>query len=120
MSLLRSITPECCPKAYLKFKDLITDKTPLIGIEPSAILTFRDEYLRLADDKKSAKKLSENCFTIEEFLANEHEKKNIDTSNSDISNPLQSNVYYNISKDFNKNILKLSYGKKKHFLIKII
>src|SRR5690554_2812009 len=27
------------------FKDLIGDKVPLIGVEPSAILTFRDEYL---------------------------------------------------------------------------
>src|SRR5690606_34137192 len=30
-------------------KDLITDTVPLIGIEPSAILTFRDEYLDLVD-----------------------------------------------------------------------
>src|SRR5690606_22234918 len=31
-------------------KDTITAETPLIGIEPSAILTFRDEYLDLADE----------------------------------------------------------------------
>lgn len=34
------------------FAALISEKTPLIGIEPSAILTFRDEYLRLAGDKE--------------------------------------------------------------------
>ncbi|MEE3999443.1 FAD-linked oxidase C-terminal domain-containing protein [Tenacibaculum sp. FZY0031] len=62
------------------FKELISKETPLIGIEPSAILTFRDEYLRLADDKTSAKKLSENSFTIEEFLANEHAKGSVDTT----------------------------------------
>ena len=62
------------------FKELISKETPLVGIEPSAILTFRDEYLRLADDKISAKKLSENCFTIEEFLANEHANGSIDTT----------------------------------------
>lgn len=62
------------------FKELISEETPLVGIEPSAILTFRDEYLRLADDKISAKKLSENCFTIEEFLANEHANGSIDTT----------------------------------------
>lgn len=62
------------------FKELISDKIPLIGIEPSAILTFRDEYLRLADDKTSAEKISKNCFTIEEFLANEHANDKIDTS----------------------------------------
>ena len=32
-------------------KDLITENKPLIGIEPSAILTFRDEYIDLADDE---------------------------------------------------------------------
>ena len=59
------------------FKDLITKETPLIGIEPSAILTFRDEYLRLADDKDSAKKIAESTFTIEEFIKQEFEKKHI-------------------------------------------
>ncbi len=62
------------------FKDIITDDVPLIGIEPSAILTFRDEYLRLADDKSSAKKTAKNAFTFEEFLNNEHQQKNIDVS----------------------------------------
>ena len=38
------------------FKDLISNDAPLIGIEPSAILTFRDEYIRLTDDKDAAKK----------------------------------------------------------------
>ncbi|TVZ55321.1 hypothetical protein OD91_0567 [Lutibacter sp. Hel_I_33_5] len=61
------------------FKDLITDKSPLIGIEPSAILTFRDEYIRLADDKVSAEKIAKNTFTIEEFLASEFKKGNINS-----------------------------------------
>ncbi|MDA9339602.1 FAD-binding protein [Polaribacter sp.] len=56
------------------FKDLITEETPLIGIEPSAILTFRDEYIRLADDTVSAEKIAKNVFTFEEFLAKELEK----------------------------------------------
>ena len=58
---------------------LITDETPLIGIEPSAILTFRDEYIDLADDDKfeAAKQLAKNVFTIDEFIANEIEKGNI-------------------------------------------
>ena len=61
------------------FKELITAETPLIGIEPSAILTFRDEYIRLADDPISAEKISKNAFTFEEFLANEVEKGNINS-----------------------------------------
>lgn len=53
------------------FKDIISEKTPLIGIEPSAILTFRDEYIRLATDKNSAEKISKNALTIEEFFKKE-------------------------------------------------
>ena len=53
------------------FSDYITEDCPLIGIEPSAILTFRDEYIRLADDKVNAEKLAKNVFTIEEFFKNE-------------------------------------------------
>ncbi len=60
------------------FKNCITNETPLIGIEPSAILTFRDEYIRLADDKKAAEKIAENTFTFEEFLQKEHQQKKID------------------------------------------
>jgi len=61
------------------FKDLITNEIPLVGIEPSSILTFRDEYLRLADDKNAAKEISKNTFTIEEFIKQEFEKKHIST-----------------------------------------
>ncbi|MGB5941326.1 MAG: FAD-linked oxidase C-terminal domain-containing protein [Leeuwenhoekiella sp.] len=53
------------------FKDLITTETPLLGIEPSAILGFRDEYPRLVDDVASAKALAANTFLIDEFLLNE-------------------------------------------------
>ncbi|WP_310557923.1 FAD-linked oxidase C-terminal domain-containing protein [Flavobacterium sp.] len=53
------------------FKDLISEDTPLIGIEPSAILTFRDEYIRLAKDNEGAEKISKNALTIEEFFKKE-------------------------------------------------
>jgi len=58
---------------------LISAETPLIGIEPSAILTFRDEYIDLADDDKweKAKTLSKNVFMLEEFIAMEIDKGNI-------------------------------------------
>ena len=69
-----------CDQNISIFKNLITEKTPLIGIEPSAILTFKDEYIRLADDTLSAKKIAKNTFTFEEFLAKEFKNKNIDTS----------------------------------------
>ena len=53
------------------FKDCISAETPLIGLEPSAILTFRDEYIRLADQKKQATTLAKHVFLIDEFLSNE-------------------------------------------------
>lgn len=53
------------------FKDLIDEEHPLVGIEPSAILGFRDEYIRLAKDIEEAKILAKNTFTIEEFLSAE-------------------------------------------------
>ena len=62
------------------FKELITEQTPLVGIEPSAILTFRDEYIRLADDVNSATIISKNTFTIEEFILKEFEKGTIRTN----------------------------------------
>ena len=62
------------------FKELITEQTPLVGIEPSAILTFRDEYIRLADDVNSATVISKNTFTIEEFILKEFESGTIRTN----------------------------------------
>ncbi|WP_424493645.1 FAD-binding and (Fe-S)-binding domain-containing protein [Salinimicrobium sp. GXAS 041] len=53
------------------FKNIISEETPLLGIEPSAILTFRDEYLRLADDKPAAEKLAKSTFLIDEFIKKE-------------------------------------------------
>ena len=55
---------------------IVTEETPLIGIEPSAILTFRDEYIDLATDEQldAARQLSKNVFTFEEFIAREIEK----------------------------------------------
>ncbi len=50
----------CATKNVNIFKNLITENTPLIGVEPSAILGFRDEYIRLADDKASAEKIAKN------------------------------------------------------------
>jgi len=54
-------------------KDKISEKTPLVGIEPSAILTFRDEYLDLAEEnlRQEANLLAQNSLMIDEFLERE-------------------------------------------------
>lgn len=58
---------------------IITEATPLIGIEPSALLTFRDEYPDLASDAllDKANALSKNALLIDEFLAREIDKGHI-------------------------------------------
>ncbi len=60
-------------------KDKVTSEIPLIGIEPSAILSFRDEYPDLVGNelKKSAKALAKNVLMIDEFLASEIKKGKI-------------------------------------------
>ena len=54
-------------------KDLVSADVPLIGIEPSAILTFRDEYPDLvdADLLPATKQLAKHALLIDEFLAKE-------------------------------------------------
>ncbi|MBZ9650419.1 FAD-binding and (Fe-S)-binding domain-containing protein [Psychroflexus montanilacus] len=59
------------------FEPVVTDEIPLLGIEPSTVLSFRDEYLKLASDKPSAEKLSKHVFLIEEFLDAEIKAGNI-------------------------------------------
>ena len=52
---------------------VVTDDAPLVGIEPSAILTFRDEVPDLvpASLAAAARRLASRTFTIDEFLARE-------------------------------------------------
>lgn len=62
--------------------NIISEKSPLIGIEPSAILSFRDEYPALVEQKlqEKAKQLAKNSFLFEEWFTQEIEKGNIKKS----------------------------------------
>ena len=73
---------KCAEQNVLIFHPIIDIETPLIGIEPSAILSFKDEYPRLVDKefKSMANELSEHVFTIETFLYHEFLKGNIKES----------------------------------------
>lgn len=53
--------------------DVITDAAPLIGLEPSAILGFRDEFPDLVPTqlKEAARQLSHRALLVDEFLARE-------------------------------------------------
>ncbi len=69
-------------KNVISLKDVITSEHPLIGIEPSAILTFRDEYPELVETslKDEAMKLGKNCLLFDEFIMREVKAGTIDSS----------------------------------------
>jgi len=61
------------------FAPLVSADRPLVGIEPSAILGFRDEFPDLTGEvhKVIANKLAENVFTFEEFITAEFRRGRI-------------------------------------------
>jgi FAD/FMN-containing dehydrogenase/Fe-S oxidoreductase len=54
-------------------KDIITDENPMIGIEPSAILGFRDEVPDLVPERliEAARTLAKRALLLDEFIARE-------------------------------------------------
>ena len=64
------------------FESIISPETPLLGIEPSAILSFKDEYLRIVNTelKAMAKEIAENVLLIDEFIAREIHQGRIQSS----------------------------------------
>jgi len=65
-----------------RLASLVTDAEPLIGIEPSAILGFRDEYPALVDPslRDTARKLAPCCLLLDEFIDREIAAGRIDAS----------------------------------------
>ncbi len=59
--------------------EIISEETPLVGLEPSCILTFRDEYPDLVepDLKTSAIKLGKCVLLYDEFIVREFQNGNI-------------------------------------------
>lgn len=56
-------------------KDLISAETPLVGIEPSCILSFRDEYPDIVgpEYREAAKDMAGHCMLFDEFMMREVE-----------------------------------------------
>lgn len=56
-------------------KDLVSAETPLVGIEPSCILSFRDEYPDIVgpEYREAAKTMAPNCMLFDEFMMREVE-----------------------------------------------
>jgi Fe-S oxidoreductase len=61
------------------FEPLVSADRPLVGLEPSAVLGFRDEFPDLAGEiyHSKALKVAENTLLLEEFLVREFNKGNI-------------------------------------------
>ncbi len=64
------------------YSEIITEEVPLVGIEPSAILTFRDEYPDLVSEHlvEKAQELAKNVLTFEEFIGRLVDAKEVDRS----------------------------------------
>jgi FAD/FMN-containing dehydrogenase/Fe-S oxidoreductase len=61
------------------FAGKLSEESPLVGVEPSAILSFRDEYPRLVEarDRQKARELGRHTLMIDEFIAREIRKGKI-------------------------------------------
>ena len=57
--------------AISELKEFADNEIPLIGLEPSEILTVKDEFLDLCDAQylKDAHQIAKYCYTFEEFMA---------------------------------------------------
>ena len=73
---------ELANKNVALLKDAVSGESPIIGIEPSAILTLRDEYPELVspDLLPAAKNIARHTFLFEEWLAKEIEAGRIQAS----------------------------------------
>lgn len=60
-------------------KDKVSNSVPIIGIEPSAILSLRDEYADLVppEQKEAAARIAKNAFLFDEWFAREMLRGNI-------------------------------------------
>ncbi|MCL4110067.1 UNVERIFIED_CONTAM: hypothetical protein GTU68_057297 [Idotea baltica] len=73
------LAKKCANENVRIFSEIINKNVPLIGIEPSAILGFRDEYPKIVNEEliQKAESLKDNVLTLEEFIFQEVEAGNI-------------------------------------------
>ena len=86
--------PLCCGRTFLSvglveegkkearrtieaLKPFVERGVPIVGLEPSCLLTLRDEFLSMFPDQ-DAHALAENALLFEEFLAREHDAGKLD------------------------------------------
>jgi Fe-S oxidoreductase len=66
---------DCAAHNVSVLHPLISKEHPLVGIEPSALLSFRDEYPSLLRGRlaEKARELSTHALLLDEFIVREHE-----------------------------------------------
>lgn len=102
---------------------LVSNEIPIVGIEPSALLTLRDEYKDLASlaNKAAAIHLAQHTFTIEEFFAKEIATGNI-KADSFTETPkqiaLHGHCYQKVLSSQNYSVTMLSLPK--NYVVEII
>ncbi len=82
-ALSKGLLPTARKQAYQLIKQLESyakNHLPIIGLEPSCLLTLRDDYTALikaeGEDEQRIKHLLSQCLTLDEFLAQLAEKAN--------------------------------------------
>lgn len=62
--------------------EIVSEQTPLVGIEPSALLSFRDEYPSLVRKslQEKAHQLASHSLLIDEFIVREHRAGRINSA----------------------------------------
>lgn len=62
---------EIAHKVIVEWKEYTSSEIPIVGLEPSEILTAKDEFLDLCDEQelKNAQQVAEYVFTFEEFIS---------------------------------------------------
>jgi Fe-S oxidoreductase/FAD/FMN-containing dehydrogenase len=61
---------------------------PIVGLEPSCLLSMRDEYLYLLPDDKRVQIVADNAFTFEEFIAQLVDKGELNIEFTDVPRDL--------------------------------
>ena len=104
-------------------KDKVTAQTPLVGIEPSCILSFRDEYPDLvpAELRQKAKELGHNALLFDEFIMREVATRRIsaeDFKTDAVEIWLHGHCHQKALVGTEKTVaaLKLLQGAKVHFI----
>ncbi len=85
-AISKSLLPlarKCAHEAIDQFEKYLEAGTPIVGLEPSGILGFRDDFIKLVEPemREKAKSLAQHALTFEEYLYRQIESGRV-SSNS--------------------------------------